>query len=403
MQTAPVMLALLLATSFAAAEPTLQFDFGPRGNVGGAPYDAARGYGFEPVSEHIPGERFSIHVPEGNYRITLRIGSASQALRMTIGAESRRLTLEHVATARGEFVERSIVVNVRTASLPAPPEDAPGAAAVRLNPRELGSPTWDDKLTLQFHGAPDAVTSLTVAPVDVPVLYLAGDSTVTDQASSPAASWGQILPRFFDDSIAVANHAESGETLKSFLAELRLDKILSRLRAGDWLLIQFGHNDQKSQWPQTYVEAGTTYRAYLRVYIAEARRRGATPILVTSPERGRFDASGRIIDSHGSYPDAVRAVAREESVALIDLNAMSKRFYEALGPQRAQLAFADAGRDLTHHSNYGAYELARLVVSGILAADPQLIDHLADHLAADAKTFDSTRPDAPETFTTKDL
>jgi lysophospholipase L1-like esterase len=90
-----------------------------------------------------------------------------------------------------------------------------------------------------------------------------------------------VLPRFFDDGIAIANHAESGETLKSFVTALRLDKLLSTLRAGDWVMVQFGHNDQKTQWPQTFADAATTYRSWLRTYIAEIRRRGATPILVT--------------------------------------------------------------------------------------------------------------------------
>ena len=163
-----------------------------------------------------------------------------------------------------------------------------------------------------------------------------------------------MLPRFFGAGIAIANHAESGETLKSFVTELRLDKLLSTLKPGDWVMIQFGHNDQKIQWPQTYAEAATTYRSWLRTYIAEIRRRGATPILVTSPERRNFDAQGRIVPTLGEYPDAVRAVAREEGVALIDLNPMSVRFYEALGPEVSPRAFADEGRDKTHHNEYGA-------------------------------------------------
>jgi lysophospholipase L1-like esterase len=207
-----------------------------------------------------------------------------------------------------------------------------------------------------------------------------------------------MLPRFFKPDVAIANHAKSGATLKSFLMELRLDKVLSTLVPGDWLMIQFGHNDQKKQWPQTYVEADTTYRAYLRVYIAEARRRGAIPALITSPERRNFDGRGRIADSLEGYPDAVRAVAREESVALIDLNAMSKAFYETLGPERAALAFRDDGRDKTHHSDYGAYELARMVVTGVRAADPALVGDLARHLSPDAAAFDPRKPDPPERF-----
>jgi lysophospholipase L1-like esterase len=337
---------------------------------------------------------YSRELPEGNYRVTLHFGDRKAASRTTVKAEARRLMLEDVVTRRGQFVDRSFIVNVRTPVLATPPPNAPGGSAVRLKSREQDSATWDSQLSLEFLGSAPKVAVLSVEPVDVPTVYLAGDSTVTDQPSEPAASWGQMLPRFFAPDIAMANHAESGETLKSFLTELRLDKILSTIKPGDWLLIQFGHNDQKTQWPQTYVEAATTYRSYLRTYIAEAKRRGATPILITSPERRNFDASGHIVESHGDYPDAMRAVAREDGVPLIDLHRMSKAFYEALGEQRAPLAFNDAGRDKTHHDNYGAYELARMVVEGIRAADPKL----AAHLATDAGTFDPAHPDAPENF-----
>lgn len=389
---------LLLSASVISAQP-VQFDFMRGGNVAATDlYDTQRGYGFEPAAGDAPASRFSVKVPEGNYRVTIRFGDPKSASRTTVKAEARRLMIEDVATSTGKFITRSFIVNVRTPALAAPPLNAPGGSAVQLKPREIGSPTWDDKLTLEFLGPAARIASLSIEPANVPAVYLAGDSTVTDQTGEPGASWGQMLPRFFGPDIAIANHAESGETLKSFLAQLRLDKILSTLRAGDWLLIQFGHNDQKVQWPQTYVEAGTTYRAYLRTYIAEARRRGATPILVTSPERRNFDADGHIVNSHRDYPDAVRAVAREESVALIDLNAMSKTFYEALGINRAPLAFSDDGRDLTHHNNYGAYELARMIVSGLRAADPQLTANLARHLAADAGSFDPMHPDAPEQF-----
>ena len=204
-----------------------------------------------------------------------------------------------------------------------------------------------------------------------------------------------MLPRFFAPDMSIANHAESGETLKSFVTELRLDKLLSKLAAGDWVMIQFGHNDQKAQWPQTYVEAANTYRSWLRVYLAEVRRRGATPILVTSPERRHFDAAGHIVNSHGDYPQAVRDVAREEGVALIDLNDMSRRFYEALGPELAARAFADQGRDQTHHDEYGAYSLARLVVEGLRGCDPRLLSGLAGHIAPDAGRFDPAHPEPP--------
>jgi lysophospholipase L1-like esterase len=377
--TLALIFSAALCSGSAMAEPPRKFQFGPKGNVlSQDTYDATRGYGFEPAEGDAPWTRFSVQLPEGNYRVTVRLGASDRKSQTSVAAETRRLMLENVATRRGEFVERSFIVNVRNASLTKPPSNAPGGATVRLKERELGTFTWDDKLTLQFIGHERAVASLEITPVEVPVLYLTGDSTVTDQPASPAASWGQMLPRFMSNTIAVANHAESGETLKSFLTSLRLDKVLASLKPGDWVLMQFGHNDQKKQWPQTYADAATTYRAYLRAYIAEARLRGATPILVTSPERANFDDAGHIKLSHGAYPDAVREVAREESVALIDLTAMSVTFYEALGMKGSDAAFADGGRDRTHHSNYGAYELARRIAVGIRDADPRLGVHLAE-------------------------
>ena len=367
-------MSLLMATLLAAAAP------------------AAQGPGRYTLE---PGEtRFSVKVPEGNYRVTLTVGGGPRASRTTVKAEGRRLMLEDVATRPRRSETRSFVVNVRTAALSAPPENAPGGSQVLLKPNEIGSPTWDDALSLEFLGPAPAVRTVTIEPVDVPTIYLAGDSTVTDQLAEPAASWGQMLTRFMGPGVAVANHARSGETIKSFLTAHRLDKILSRMKAGDWLIIQFGHNDQKKQWPQTYVDAATTYPAYLRAFIAEARLRGATPILVTSTERRNFDAAGRIVPSHGDYPAAVRAVAREEKVGLVDLHAMTIAFYEALGPERSPLAFSDGGKDRTHHNNYGAYEIARMVASAAAAADPRL----AAHVLPEARRYDPARPGAPEAF-----
>ncbi|ADG11179.1 rhamnogalacturonan acetylesterase [Caulobacter segnis] len=354
------------------------------------PYDPAAGHGWEPG----PGRLFSVKVPEGDYRVALDMGG-DQASETTIKAEARRLMLESVRVGAGETETRTIIVNVRRPDLAPPPPNAPGGTRVLLNPREDGSYAWDDKLTLEFCGPTAAVRRLRIEPVTVPTVFLAGDSTVTDQRFEPAAGWGQMLPRFFKPEISVANHAESGETLKSFLIERRLDKILSRIKPGDWLLIQFGHNDQKTQWPQTYAEAATTYRDYLRVYAGEARRRGATPVFVTSMHRHRFDAAGKVVDTLGDYPKAMRETAGDLGAPLIDLHAMSAAFYEALGPKEAWKAFNDGGKDLTHHNNYGAYQLARCVVEGVRTHVPDL----AAHLAGDLPPFDPARPPSPDAFT----
>ncbi|PHY20419.1 rhamnogalacturonan acetylesterase [Caulobacter sp. BP25] len=384
-----VLTGLALAPSIALARevaPVWVFDFetSPR-----TPYDAAVGHGWEAG----PGALFSVRAPEGDYRITLDLGG-DKASETTVKAEARRLMLEGVRVAPRKTETRTIVVNVRRPDLAPPPPNAPGGTRVLLNPREEGSYAWDDKLTLEFCGPTAAVRRIRVEPFTVPTLFLAGDSTVTDQRFEPAAGWGQMLPRFFKPEVSVANHAESGETLKSFLIERRLDKILSQIKPGDWLLIQFGHNDQKTQWPQSYAEASTTYRDYLRVYAGEARRRGASPVFVTSMHRHRFDATGKVVDTHGDYPKAMRETARELGVPLIDLHAMSAVFYEALGPKEAWKAFNDGGKDMTHHDNYGAYQLARCVVEGIRASVPDL----AAHLSTDLAPFDPTRPPSPDTF-----
>lgn len=354
----------------------------------GTPYDGR--FGYEPGST-APASLFSVAVPEGNYRVTLRIGDREKGGVTTVKAESRRLMLRNIRTAPGAFVTRSFVVNVRTPALTPPPANAPGGSAVRLKPGEAGSFTWDDRLTLEFLGTP-RIASIDIVPVGVPTVYLLGDSTVTDQRAEPAASWGQMLPAFFGADVAIANHAESGETLKSFLTELRLDKALSAMRPGDWMLLQFGHNDQKAQWPQTHADPVHRYPAYLRAYIAEARARGVTPVLVTSPERRTFDAAGRITSTLADHVAAMRRVAEAEGVALIDLNADSRALYEALGPARAPLAFNDGGADRTHHNNYGAYLLARAVAERIKAQLPAL----AAYLAPDIGSFDAHRPDPPE-------
>lgn len=340
--------------------------------------------GFEPGGT-TQDAQFSIPLPEGTYKVTLSIGSAKAPARTTVKAEARRLMLRAVATRTGEMVQRSFLVDVRRPALIPPPPNAPGGTEVRLDNRDLAERTWDDKLTLEFSGDP-AVTHVRVEPVHAPKVYLVGDSTVADQYAEPYASWGQMLPAMFDDRVVVANHAKSGASLKSFLVGLRLDKVLSGIGPGDWLLIQFGHNDQKAEWPQTYVDAAGTYPAYLRTYIAEARRRGAQAVLVTPPERRNFDAQGHVRDTLGAYAEAVRKVASEENVPLVDLNRESIAIYEALGPVVSPSAFAQNGEDHTHHDNYGAWLMASAVARELRRAVPDLAMHLT------AEPFDPSHP-----------
>jgi lysophospholipase L1-like esterase len=328
---------------------------------------------------------FSVAVPEGNYRVTVTFGDEQAATSTAVKAELRRLMLENVGTAKGKFATRSFIVNVRR------PQISTGGE-VRLKDREktTESLAWDEKLTLEFNGSRPAVNAVEIEKVDVPTVFLLGDSTVCDQPSEPYASWGQMLPRFFSPTVAIANHAESGESLRSSLGAKRLDKILSLMKPGDYLLIQYGHNDEKEKGKG--VGAFTTFKADLKHFIAETRKKGGIPVLITPAQRRTFDASGKITNSHGDYPEAVRQAAKEEDVPLIDLNTMSKNLYEALGPEKSGLLFKEG--DGTHHNNYGSYELAKCIVEAIRKQRLPLGKYLIKGLPI----FDPKNPDAPETF-----
>jgi lysophospholipase L1-like esterase len=292
--------------------------------------------------------------------------------------------LERVRTAPGKTETRSFIVNVRHAAIN-------GGREVRLTQREKTSETWawDDRLTLEFLGSHPAIVALELEPVDVPTIFLIGDSTVCDQAREPFNSWGQMITRFFKPTIAVANHAESGESIAGALGKGRFEKIWSQIRKGDYLIVQFGHNDMKS----TATNALETYTADLRRIVDEAHRRGASPVLCTSVSRRTFNGQGKITNSFRGYTDAVRLVAREKNVPLIDLQNMGAAFYEAMGPEGSHRAFANA-RENTHHNDYGSYEIAQCVLQGIRQNKLELAAFIVD----DFKGFDPSHPDPIETF-----
>jgi lysophospholipase L1-like esterase len=223
------------------------------------------------------------------------------------------------------------------------------------------------------------VRSVAVASADVPTVFLLGDSTVCDQPREPYASWGQMLPRFFAATVAVANHAESGESVAGAIVAKRVEKVLTAARAGDYLFLQFGHNDMK-------VVSADAYAAELKRVVVAAKAKKVLAVLVTPVNRRTFQGE-TVTNSLKDFPDAVRSLAKVEAVPLIDLHAASKTLYEALGPEKSGSLFKSG--DGTHHNNYGAYELARCVVEGIRTAVPDLAKHVAD----DAKPFDPAKPD----------
>ncbi len=275
--------------------------------------------------------------------------------------------LEKIPTQPNASVTRSFDTNVRYPEINGNPHNL-----VELKDREEGILDWDHKLTLEFNGDHPSVRSISIEPIpNEPTIYLAGDSTVVDQYYEPWASWGQMLPRFFLPGVVIANHAESGETTRGFVNENRFAKIMSVIKPGDYLFVQFAHNDMKPNAVPL-----DDYKRLLSDYIAQTRAKGATPVLVTSMNRRTFDTEGHIMNSFGGYPDAMREVAAQQKVTLIDLNAMSKTLFETLGPEGSIKAFMHypanafanqpkAIDDDTHFNSYGAYELARCIVHGI--------------------------------------
>ncbi|MDX3529927.1 rhamnogalacturonan acetylesterase [Streptomyces sp. ID05-39B] len=201
-------------------------------------------------------------------------------------------------------------------------------------------------------------------------LYIAGDSTAAQKfaEAAPETGWGMALPFFLHKDRPVANHAVNGRSSKSFVDEGRLDVILASIRPGDFLLIQFAHNDEKTTDPARYTEPWTTYQDYLRLYVDGARSRGARPVLATPVERRRFDAAGNALPTHGDYPAAMRALAAEEDVALLDLQALSLALWQKLGVEETKKYFnwTATEQDNTHFNPPGAIAVARLVAAELL-------------------------------------
>jgi lysophospholipase L1-like esterase len=417
---------------FAHAQTSYKFDFGAGKPQPGYVqitektwFTPQPGYGFEFSSglisknpekktrvedDYVTSDRpfyFSIQLPEGNYNVKVIIGDKKGTSSATIKAECRRLMVEKIETKKGKSAIAEFTVHIKDSII------RPSNTKVRLKSREINYLHWDDKLTLEFNGASPKICAVEIEKVDnIPTVFLAGNSTVVDQSEEPWAAWGQMIPAFFQPKkIAVANYAESGETLKAFKGERRLEKLWSMSKPGDYLFIEFAHNDQKPGG--NHLDPFTTYKQTLKEWIAEARNRQMNPVLVTSMNRRSFDSTGHITNSLGDYPEAMRQTGKEENVPVIDLNVMSKTLYESWGPEKSIKAFVHFPantfpnqttelKDNTHFTSYGAYELAKCVVIGI----QQNVLSLAKYLKQNVHTpynpyhpsFDPAHPDPFETF-----
>ena len=196
-------------------------------------YSEETGYGYDlmPAPTKTEPFYFSVKVDDGNYRVTVVLGSKKKTAETTVRAEGRRLMVHNVATQKGKFQSFEFVVNKRSPRI----DDK---TQVRIKDREKEYLAWDNKLTLEFNGDAPAVQSIHIERNDqVPTIYLCGNSTVVDQNNEPWASWGQMITRWFGPEVAVSNHAESGLTARTFIGGGRLDKILTTLKKGDIVIV----------------------------------------------------------------------------------------------------------------------------------------------------------------------
>lgn len=223
-------------------------------------------------------------------------------------------------------------------------------------------------------------------------VYMIGDSTMADRPHpevNPYRGWGQLLPTFFDSSVTVRNFAVNGRSTKSFIDEGRWSTVESQLRPGDYVIIQFGHNDEKREDSTRYTDPGTTYRANLERFVRESRAKGATPILATSIVRRKFDSAGTLEDTHGAYPVVTREVARALHVPLLDLQQGTAWLVQSYGPDRSKELFAWVApgmnsmypkglQDDTHLTLRGATEVARLAATALRGTGLPLAVHVRE-------------------------
>ena len=378
------------------AGTAVTFDFGPGSLADGAyavtsvtGFDSAWGYGFSTAPAATTGDAdidrggddalrsdlvragsgtFEVDLPDGDYAVQLIAGDADAASEIAITVEGIA-KVQTTAKLAGEFLEMSFPIAL-----------------------------VDGRLTFDVDGDTAALNALTITKLAdrvagaIPTAYLTGDSTVQTYdaaAYAPQAGWGQMIDRFFADDVAFVNHAIGGRSSKNFITQGRLDDVLRAIRPGDYLFVQFGHNDATQGVDDRYASP-EDYKEYLRVYVDGARQRGATPVLVTPVSRRDFDAdTGKFRVSFPEYVAKMIELAEEEDVLLVDLAASSRAYLDEIGPEAAKAVFlhVDPGifpqrpagvADDTHFQEYGAIQMARLIAQDVADLEDPLSEKVVD-------------------------
>lgn len=382
---APVTgLALALLSHFAYSADNYKFDFGDGPVAAGytqvkstTKFSTSQGYGFESgkvksvdrlwddelVTDYLTcdGEMiFSVVLPQANYEVTVTFGDGENESETTIKAENRKLLFDRVTTASAVFSTQSVSLRrMETKSID-------GRVTMNIKSRESDYYTWDNKLTFAISGKAPAVAAIEIKKKeDVLTLWLCGNSTVVDQLTAPWCGWGQMIPAFFKSSVAVANYAESGLTASAFMSMKRLDKLLTEVKKGDYVFVEFAHNDQKNATDLA------NYEKTLTSYNDKIKAKGAIPVFVTSTARqGELDP----LTSVGGLPQKMRKLAQKLGVICLDLNQRVIELQKSLGKENYQL-YMHTASDKTHFCEYGGYELARAMLLEIEEKIPELVKH----------------------------
>ena len=249
-------------------------------------------------------------------------------------------------------------------------------------------------------------------------IFLIGDSTMADKPdlTKPERGWGMYFGQFFDQNVRIQNLGVNGRSTKSYLRQGLWGKALEQMKPGDWVFIQFGHNDSKVEDSTRSAPAQTLYRALLTKFVQEARQKGATPVLLTPVGRRYFDDKGQRKDDHGEYPGVVREVGKAQKVPVIDLHEKSWALYSKLGEEGTRPLFwsylngyyqpnpvPPAKNDNTHFSAYGAEQVAAMVVQGVAEQKLGLMSHLLPAgYGSDAGHYASELPVVLQTMFRKD-
>ena len=303
----------------------------------------------------------STSVPNGTYEVTVTV-TAHEDIIFTILSQSRRFMAQDINLGKGESTD--ITFNVSVCDYHKNNEDYTNVNGVEID--------------IMCDGDFTALSA--VSPVNIPTVYIAGDSTVTDQpaeypynATSTYCGWGQMFPQFLNAGIAVENHAQSGSTTEDF-KNVNFTAFKDKIKKGDFLIIEFGHNDQKIDT----LDAFGGYTENLKYFVNFVREKCANPIICSPINRIIFQEDGTLLNLLGDYRTAVKNVCDEMNVPFIDLWSRTTEFFEAAGAVKAWDYFWGNGtdRDYTHTNDIGGNIVARFVANEMIKNNVQPIADL---------------------------